>query len=96
MQIKFVFVDLTKHLKILRCFVLSYLPLELPLELPPDERVLVYLFDFIQSYNFPKELSFVERVTIFCQLVSQYEKSLQLTETTASINGIEYLLIYNK
>ena len=54
------------------------------------------LFDFIQSYNFPKELSFVERVTIFCQLVSQYEKSLQLTETTASINGIEYLLIYNK
>lgn len=54
------------------------------------------LFDFILNYTFPRMLSFDEKITIFCQLVSQYEKSLTMQDETSSGNGVEYLVIYNK
>lgn len=54
------------------------------------------LFDFIMNYGFEKELSFDEKVTIYCQLISQYEKSFALTEKYSSQKEIEYAMVYPK
>lgn len=54
------------------------------------------LFDFILSYDFEKEISFDDKVTIYCQLISQYDKSFVLTEKYSSQQEIEYILVYPK
>lgn len=52
------------------------------------------LFDFVFSYNFAKELSFDERVTIYCQLISQYEALFNVTDKFSSYKEIEYAMVY--
>jgi hypothetical protein len=54
------------------------------------------LFDFILSYNFEKEISFDEKVTVYCQMISQYDKSFVLTEKYSSQQEIEYAIVYPK
>mgnify|MGYP001230761318 FL=1 len=54
------------------------------------------LFDFVMSYNFAKNISFDERVTIYCQMVSQYESIFEITEQFAEKNEIEFAMIYPK
>lgn len=54
------------------------------------------LFDFVMSYNFAKNVSFNERVTIYCQLVSQYENVFEITEQFAEKEYIEFAMIYPK
>lgn len=54
------------------------------------------LFDFVMSYNFAKNVSFDERVTIYCQLVSQYENVFEITEQFAEKEDIEFAMIYPK
>ena len=54
------------------------------------------LFDFVMSYNFSKVLSFDERVTIFCQMVSMYDIHFQFTEQVNEKNNVEYAMIYPK
>ncbi len=54
------------------------------------------LFDFIISYNFLKEVDFNERVTIYCQMVSQYELELRIENKFQINNNIEYALVYPK
>ena len=54
------------------------------------------LFSFIMHYEFVKELSFNERVTVFCQLVSQYDTDLNITEDYKTVNNVEYALVYAK
>lgn len=54
------------------------------------------LFSFIMHYNFPIEREFNERVTIFCQLVSQYDTELNITEEFQMVNDVEYALVYTK
>ena len=54
------------------------------------------LFDFILNYNFAKEVSFDERVTIYCQLVSQYESVFEITESFEEKEDIEFAVIYPK
>lgn len=36
------------------------------------------LFDFVLNYNFAKEVSFDEKITIYCQLISQYENIINI------------------
>lgn len=55
-----------------------------------------HLFNFVMNYDFLKELSFSGRVTIFCQISSQYEKDLRIEEHFQTSNGIEYALVYSK
>lgn len=52
------------------------------------------LFDFLQSYDFGMELSFEDRLTIYCQLISQFDDYFRLTDKYDTKNEIEYLLIY--
>ncbi len=54
------------------------------------------LFDFVMNYDFQKEISFEDRVTIYCQMVSQYENVLEITDDVWEKGEIEYALIYPK
>lgn len=54
------------------------------------------LFDFIVNYNFLKEVSFDERVTLYCQMVSQFDNLLNITDNYKSNKDIEFTLVYPK
>lgn len=54
------------------------------------------LFDFVLAYNFGKEVSFDERVTIYCQVVSQYENLFEISEQFAQKDAVEFAIIYPK
>lgn len=54
------------------------------------------LFDFVMNYNFAKNVSFEERVTIYCQMVSQYENAFEITDQFAEKEEIEFAMIYPK
>lgn len=54
------------------------------------------LFNFILHYDFLKEVAFEERVTIFCQIISQYEQELVIEDDFKKTNGLEYAIVYSK
>ncbi|MCO5248414.1 MAG: hypothetical protein M9887_05645 [Chitinophagales bacterium] len=54
------------------------------------------LFDFVMNYKFGKKVTFDERVTIYCQMVSQYETVFEITEQFAEKEEIEFAIIYPK
>ena len=54
------------------------------------------LFNFILLYDFLKEIDFEERVTLFCQIISQYEQELVIEDDFKKTNGIEYAIVYSK
>ena len=54
------------------------------------------LFEFLNSYNFDKELSFEERVTLFCKLASQFREDFSVSEKYLQFENIEYALITPK
>lgn len=55
-----------------------------------------HLFDFVMNYHFGHEVGFNERVTLYCQLVSQYENELTVLETFNICENIEYAMVYPK
>lgn len=54
------------------------------------------LFDFVLDYDFNKEVDFDERVTIYCQLVSQFNDDLEITDEVSHKKDIEYAVVYSK
>lgn len=54
------------------------------------------LFDFILNYKFEKEISFEEMVTVYCQLISQFDQSFLMTEQYSTKNDVEYAIVYPK
>ncbi|PWJ55970.1 hypothetical protein CLV98_11264 [Dyadobacter jejuensis] len=52
------------------------------------------LFDFLQAYDFGKPVSFEELLTVYCQLISQYDELFRLTDDYQTKGKTEYLLIY--
>jgi hypothetical protein len=54
------------------------------------------LFDFVMNYKFGKKVTFDERVTIYCQLVSQFDNVFEITEKYDEKEGIEFAMIYPK
>ncbi len=52
------------------------------------------LFDFLHSYDFGRPVPFGERLTIYCQLISQYDAQFRLTGEYQTSEHTEYLLIY--
>ena len=55
-----------------------------------------HLYQFIMQYRFPKELLFEEKVTVFCQMVSLYEKEFIIMEDYSKDNEVEYAMVYPK
>lgn len=54
------------------------------------------LFDFVRNYNFSKNVSFDERVTIYCQMVSLYDNLFDITEQVTEKEEVEFAMIYPK
>ena len=54
------------------------------------------LFDFVMNFDFSKKVSFDERVTIYCQMVSLYDTIFEITEQVDEKNEVEYAMIYPK
>jgi hypothetical protein len=55
-----------------------------------------HLFNFIMNYDFFKPVDFEDRVTIFCQIASQFERELIVEENFQIANGVEFALVYPK
>lgn len=54
------------------------------------------LFEFISEYKFPKEVSYEERVTIYCQMISLFENEFEVSENFERQDNLEYALVYPK
>ncbi len=54
------------------------------------------LFNFVLNYDFSKEVDFNERVTIFCQIISQYEDEVTIQNNYQTTDGIEYAMVFSK
>jgi hypothetical protein len=55
-----------------------------------------HLFGFLMNYQFVREVSFEERVTVFCQIISMFENELDLSDNFLKQNNIEYAVVYPK
>jgi hypothetical protein len=55
-----------------------------------------HLFDYILEYEFPREVLFSERVTIYCQMISIFEDEFEVSENFQQQGQIEYALVYPK
>jgi len=54
------------------------------------------LFGFLMKYQFVRDLSFEERVTVFCQIISMFENELDLSDKFLKQRNIEYIMVYPK
>ena len=54
------------------------------------------LFDFINNYNFEYELTFEDKVTLYCKLASQFRDEFSFSDKYSKIRNIEYALITPK
>ncbi|MDR1552009.1 MAG: hypothetical protein LBS69_00915 [Prevotellaceae bacterium] len=54
------------------------------------------LFDFVLNYNFVKGVSFDEKITIYCQLISQYENVFEITDKYQENENVEFAVVYPK
>jgi hypothetical protein len=54
------------------------------------------LFDFITTYDFGRPVSFDECVTIYCQMISQYDTLFKITEAYSQKQDVEFAMVYPK
>ena len=54
------------------------------------------LFSFIFNYDFDKEVDFNDRITLFCQIISQFEEDLKFSDEYQIHEHVEYALIFPK
>jgi hypothetical protein len=54
------------------------------------------LFDFVMGYQFNKEVSFEEKLTFYCQLISQYDSLFTITDDVQVSQDIEFAMVYPK
>jgi len=55
-----------------------------------------HLFDFVINYQYPKELTFEEKVKLYCQLISIYENEFTFSDEFKRYREIEYAIVYPK
>ena len=53
-----------------------------------------HLFNFVQNYDYPRSVSYAEKVTLYCQMISLYEDELDIREEYVQTNNLEYAVIY--
>jgi hypothetical protein len=54
------------------------------------------LFDFICNYDFGREVSFDECITIYCQMISQFDVLFKITDAYNSRQDVEFAMVYPK
>lgn len=52
------------------------------------------LFQFVMEYNYPREVAFDEKLTVFCQMVSMYELEFNIGDAYGRKDDIEYAMVY--
>lgn len=55
-----------------------------------------HLLDFVLRYDYPKEVSFEDIVTCYCQLISIYENDFHFTDKYVTYKSTEFSVIYPK
>ena len=55
-----------------------------------------HLLDFVNQYDYPKEVSFEDIVTCYCQLISLYEHDFRFTDKYVMHKGTEFSVVYPK
>jgi hypothetical protein len=55
-----------------------------------------HLYNFIMNYRYPREVSFDEKITIFCQMVGMYENEFEVMDDYRQDNEVEYALVRPK
>lgn len=55
-----------------------------------------HLYNFIMEYRYPRPVSYEEKITIFCQMVSIYEQELDIDEQYLQDGTVEYAMVYGK
>ncbi len=54
------------------------------------------LFNFICNYDFGKEATFDECVTIYCQMISQFDVLFKITDSYNRKDDVEFAMVYPK
>jgi len=52
------------------------------------------LYQFVMEYNYPREVPFDEKLTVFCQMVSMYELEFKVSDRYGREEDIEYAIVY--
>lgn len=52
-----------------------------------------HLYNYIMQYNYPREVSYEEKITIFCQMVSMYEQDFVIKESYQDDGTVEYAVV---
>ncbi len=52
-----------------------------------------HLHSYLGKYNYPREVVYEERITIFCQMVSIYEKDFNIKEVFQREGQVEYAMV---
>jgi hypothetical protein len=52
-----------------------------------------HLHNFIMQYKYPRAVSYEEKITIFCQMVSMYEQELNIQEIFQTDEKVEYAMV---
>jgi len=55
-----------------------------------------HLHNFIMQYKYPRAVSYEEKITIFCQMVSMYEQELNIQEVFQTDEKVEYAMVTGK
>ncbi len=55
-----------------------------------------HLHNFIMQYKYPRPVSYEEKITIFCQMVSMYEQDLNIKEIFQTDEQVEYAMVLGK
>ncbi len=55
-----------------------------------------HLHNYIMQYKYPRAVSYEEKITIFCQMVSMYEQELNIKEVFQTDEQVEYALVTAK
>ena len=48
------------------------------------------------QYKYPREVSYEEKITIFCQMVSMYEQELNIKDIFQTDEQVEYAMVLAK
>ena len=55
-----------------------------------------HLHNYIMQYKYPREVSYEEKITLFCQMVSIYEQELNIMDVFQKDGQVEYAMVLPK
>jgi len=55
-----------------------------------------HLHSYVMQYQYSRAVSYEEKITIFCQMVSMYENELKIKEAFQQDEHVEYAMVTNK